>query len=88
MDRIFQNIRADFLEILEFSEILEIRKVRGENFGNFGIAFGRADRHPSDDRPCTTTQLRGHGVNGAGRPYIYIYISLLCIYMDIYIYIY
>ena len=66
MDRIFQNIRADFLEILEISEILEIRKVRGENFGNFGIEFGRADRHPSEDRPCTTTQLRGHGLSTGG----------------------
>ena len=76
MDRIFQNIRADFLEILKITELLEIRKVRGENFGNFGIEFGRADRHPSDDRPCTTTQLRGHGLStgGGGGPYIYIYI--------------
>ena len=62
--------------------MLEIRKVRGENFGNFGnfrIEFGRADRHPSDDRPCTTTQLRGHGLStGAegGGPYIYIYIYI------------
>ena len=71
MDRIFQNIRADLLEILE------IRKVRGDNFGNFGIGFGRADRHPSDDRPCATTQLRGHGLSTrGGRPYIYIYVDL------------
>ena len=67
VDRIFQNIRADFLEILE------IRKVRGKNFGNFGIEFGRADRHSSDDRPCTTTQLRGHGLSTGGAT-IYIYI--------------
>ena len=79
MDRIFQNIRADFLEILEISEILEIleiseileikileiRKVRGENL--------RADRHPSDDRPCTTTQSRGHGLSTGGGDHIYIY---------------
>ena len=59
------------------------RKVRGENFGNFGIEFGRADRHPSDDRPCTTTQLRGHGLStGVGRAYIYIYIY---IYIEVYI---
>ena len=95
MDRIFQNIRADFLEISEILEILEIRKVRGENFGifgNFGTEFGRADRHPSDDRPCTTTQLRGHGLStgGGDHTYIYIYIhnykyNYIC--KDIYIYI-
>ena len=51
------------------------RKVRGENFGNFGIEFGRADRHPSDDRPCTTTQLRGHGLSTGGGATIYIYIG-------------
>ena len=79
VDRIFQNIslRADLLEIREISEIFEIRKVRGENFGNFGVEFGRADRHPSEDRPCTTTQLRGHGLSrGGGRPYTYIYICM------------
>ena len=71
MDRIFQNIRADFLDILE------IREVRGDNFGNFGIEFGRADRHPSDDRPCTTTQLRGHGLStGGDHIYVYIYIHI------------
>ena len=69
MDRIFQNIRADFLEILE---MLEIRKVRGENFGNCGIEFGRAGRHPSDDRPSTTTQLRGHGLSTRGATILYI----------------
>ena len=77
VDRIFQNIRADFLEILE------IRKVRGKNFGNFGIEFGRADRHSSDDRPCTTTQLRGHGLSTGGATiYIYIYTQhiSICIY--------
>ena len=62
---------------LEISEILEISEVRGENFGNFGIEFGRADRHPSDDRPCTTTQLRGHGLStGGGGAIIYIYIYM------------
>ena len=49
----------------------------GDNFGNlgsFGIDFERADCHPSDDRPCTTTHNKGHGLStrGAGRPYIYI----------------
>ena len=53
---------------------LEIRKVRGENFGNFGIDFGRADCQASDDRPCATTHKKGHGLSTGGRPYIYIYI--------------
>ena len=92
VDRIFQTIRADFLEILESPRqdfpkhkgglfgnfgnfgMLEIRKVRGENFGNCGIEFGRAGRHPSDDRPCTTTQLRGHGLSTRGATILYIYI--------------
>ena len=99
--RIFQNIRADFLEISEIVEFPHFpdfqnfrnfqsfqnfgnfgnfgnRKVRGENFGNFGIEFGKADRHPSDDRPCTTTQLRAHGLStGEGdHTYIYIYICI------------
>ena len=70
VDRIFQNIRADFLEILESGKL-------GARifFGNFGIEFGRAGRHPSDDRPCTTTQLRGYGLC------IYIHICLyLCLF--------
>ena len=36
---------------------------------------------PSDDRPCTTTQLRGHGLSTGGAT-IYIYI---CLNRDIYI---
>ena len=62
VDRIFQNIRANFVEISE----MEIRKGRGENFGNFGIEFGRADRHQSDDRPGATTFFRGHGLSTVG----------------------
>ena len=77
------------MEILKILEILEIRKVRGENLGNFGIEFGRADRHPSDDRPCTTTQLRGHGLSTGGGATIYIYIYMyVCMYVCIYIYVY
>ena len=73
MDRIFRNIRADFF----FFENFGNREVRGENFG---IEFGRAERHPSDDRPCTTSQLRGLGLStGGGGPTIYIYIY---IYID------
>ena len=67
-------------------EILEIRKVRGENFGNFGIEFGRADRHPSDDRPCTSTLSQGHGLSTGG-DYMYIYIYIYT-YIHIYIYMY
>ena len=71
-------------------EILEIRKVRGENFGNFGIEFGRADRHPSDDRPCTSTLSQGHGLStGGDYMYIYIYIHIyIYTYIHIYIYVY
>ena len=74
VDRIFQNIRANFLEISEILEILEIRKGRGENFGNFGIEFGRADRHQSDDRPGATTFFRGHGLSTVGGATIHIYV--------------
>ena len=75
----------EILEISEILEILEIGKLGARIFGNFGIEFGKADRHPSDDRPCTTTQLRGHGLStGGGRPYIYIYTYIyMCIYTHI-----
>ena len=66
-------------------EILEIRKVRGEKFGNFGIEFVRTDSHRSADRPCTSTQLKGHGLSTGGAT-IYIYIQMcLDIYINIYI---
>ena len=42
---------------------LEIRKVRGENFGNFGIDSGRAGGHPFDDRSCTKGLVKGHGLS-------------------------
>ena len=61
----------------EFLEILEIRKVWGENIENFGIDFGRADWHPPDDRPCMTTHKKGHGLSTGGeRPCTYIYIYI------------
>ena len=73
---------------LKILEILEIRKVRGENFVNFGIEFGRADRHRSDDRPCATTQLRGHGLSrGGGGDHIYIYMYIY-IYVQLHMYTY
>ena len=57
-------------------EILEIPKVRDNIFGNFGIDFGRADCHPSDDRPCTTSHLKGHGLSTGGGATIHIYIYI------------
>ena len=51
---------------LELFEILEIRKIRGENIENFGIDFGRVDCHPPDDRPCMTTHKKGHDILTAG----------------------
>ena len=74
VDRIFQNIRADFLEILESGKL-------GARifFGNFGIEFGRADRHPSDDRPCTTTHLQRQGLS---------ILKLIFRRISIYVYIY
>ena len=76
----------EFLEILEklemsgisgiseIMEILEIRKVRGENFGNFGSEFGRADRHPSDDRPLHYGSVARAWSVPRGGATIYIYI--------------
>ena len=89
----FQNISKNS----ETSKIFKMARPSGQDFpkhkgrlfGNFGIEFGRADRHPSDGRPCTTTQLRGHGLStGGGRPTIHIYIYIyvyVCMYVCIYV---
>ena len=47
------------------------------------IDFGRADCHPSDDRPCTTTHKKGHGLSTGGATiYIYMYIHTYT-YIDV-----
>ena len=48
------------------------------------LFLGGFDCHPSDDRPCTTTHLKGHGLStggGGDHIHIYIYIFILCLFL-------
>ena len=60
----------EFLEILDFLEVLEFLE----------LIFRRADCDPSDDRPCTTTDIQRQGLSILmpifRRISIYVYINI------------